>query len=315
MAYVEIPIESPPEGTLLFATVQQATQLAPQNVCGVKLGEDGAGAVQAVEVQSAMIGLWDSAAGVWRAYPISPQLSFPMTLDLNGNPCVADKNYDVYAYQDSGTAVLGFEPWVHEYARFPVPVLWCGVLCYDNTTDVGKSRRFMGTVRGMSSYDYPRVQWSERQRFVANYYHAQETFLVLKNTTSHQCDSEAWRAWNDDAALTKLEWLSHGLAPSDSVLTLPVHCQVQYQPQTAMRVDGSTPDKFRLRLRAHTLPGPIEQYSDPALICAPSIDQQTYHATFQVAEREGYNYAYVEEYGGENGPMLSEVSLFLRLSL
>ncbi len=115
--------------------------------------------------------------------PSSTPILANTDLDLDGNPLTYGCNYDWYAEWSSGTAFSNaLKKWSNDSTQAVVPALWQGKYCYDNTTDLGKSRVWLGTIRLINSSG-PNFVFSDTQRFVSNLCNRRALLLRMYNTT------------------------------------------------------------------------------------------------------------------------------------
>ncbi|MCL4552138.1 MAG: hypothetical protein M1305_01075 [Candidatus Marsarchaeota archaeon] len=128
------------------------------------------------------IGLWNGSTWAEVIPSSIPTLSNTAT-DLDGNALTYGANYDVYAqYSDATAFSLVAKKWTNDTTQAVVPQLWQGRHCYDNTTDVAKSRRWLGTIRLINSAG-PKFVFSDTQRFICNLYNQESLLLRMYNTT------------------------------------------------------------------------------------------------------------------------------------
>lgn len=104
-------------------------------------------------------------------------------------------NYDVFAYNSSGTLTLEFSAaWASDTARTDAITQQNGV--WVKTSD--KTRRLVGTIRTTST---TQTEDSAAKRFVGNVSNREPRTLHYETGSSdHNYTTIAWRAWNNDSA-------------------------------------------------------------------------------------------------------------------
>jgi hypothetical protein len=112
-------------------------------------------------------------------------------ISLNISGFTADKNYDIFAYNNSGTLTLEGLVWTNGINRATGISLQDGI--YVKTGDA--TRRYLGTIRitGVTG----QCEDSLTKRYVWNYYHRLPRLFRLADDTSHTYGSDTWRFWND----------------------------------------------------------------------------------------------------------------------
>ena len=133
------------------------------------------------------IGLYDGSA-TWTA------LSFTeLSLSLSGY--TANKNYDVWVYNNAETATLDSTIWTDDTTRATALALQDGIYVKTGAT----TRRYVGTIRITGTTG--QCEDSVANRFVWNYYNQLPRKLLKRDATSHGYTTATWRSWNNDAAL------------------------------------------------------------------------------------------------------------------
>ncbi|MBI4962507.1 MAG: hypothetical protein HY913_04460 [Desulfomonile tiedjei] len=156
------------------------------------------------------IGLWDSTANAWKLVKPSSAPSITNAgLDVDNNALTYDFNYDVFLVRVSDTeAAFAFKKWTDDTTRAVVPALWQGIYCYDNLTDIGKSRLYIGMIRLRNDGGVAKFTDSATKRFVANAYNqAHRQLKAALAGSQYTYNSSTWRKGNNDDS-TKVEWLS-----------------------------------------------------------------------------------------------------------
>jgi hypothetical protein len=130
------------------------------------------------------IALWSPSR--WKLYRLTERsLSLSVT---------ANKNYDVFVYNNSGTLTMELSSaWTDDYNRADALMHLDGVLvkASDNT------RRYVGSVRASGTNT---TEDSETKRFVWNYYNRVSRTLRASSTTSHTYSSTTLRYFNNSSA-------------------------------------------------------------------------------------------------------------------
>ncbi len=141
------------------------------------------------------IALYDGA-GTWNLRTFTE-----LSLDISAY--TASKPYDIFCYDNAGTPTLEGLVWTNDTARATALTYQNGILVKTGAT----TRRYLGTIRITATTG--QCEDSVIKRFVWNYYHRVQRWLLKTNSTSHSYYG-AYRAWNNDAA-HKLEFVC-GLA-------------------------------------------------------------------------------------------------------
>ncbi len=133
------------------------------------------------------IALYDGSA--WANYSFSE-----IDIDLAAFP--ADKNYDVFAYDNgSGTVIAETVVWTNDTTRATALVLQDGIYVKSGTT----TKRYIGTIRTTSTIG--QTEDSLLNRYVWSYYNRIERKLAITDTTNSWTYATAtWRSWNNSAA-------------------------------------------------------------------------------------------------------------------
>lgn len=106
-------------------------------------------------------------------------------------PAVTNTNFDIFAYNNSGTLALQTVNWTNDTTRATAITRQDGIYC--KSDDLGK--RYLGTVRttGVSG----QTEDSRTNRFVWNYYNRVFRQFYKSEATSHSYGSVSWRYWNN----------------------------------------------------------------------------------------------------------------------
>ncbi len=131
------------------------------------------------------IGLYDGSTD-WTA------ITF-VELSLDISAYTADKNYDIWIYNNSGTAVMESTVWTDDSTRATALATQNGV--YVKTGDT--TRRYVGTIRITAVTG--QCEDSETSRYVWNMYNRANRSIYKTITSSHTYTSGTVRPWNNDA--------------------------------------------------------------------------------------------------------------------
>ena len=148
------------------------------------------GSVYFTPFRGAVIALYVYGGG-WRLFPFAE-----LTLSLGG--IAANKNVDVFVYDNAGVLTLDGVEWTDATSRAVNIVLQDGVYCKDGALDY----RYVGTVRtsgaGVSSDTVTkRLCWNAQNR-------VRRKVLKQDNTASWTASTGAWRALNGSTWRTVL---------------------------------------------------------------------------------------------------------------
>jgi hypothetical protein len=168
------------------------------------------------------------------------------------------------------------------------------VLCYNNTTDDGKKRRYLGVIRLYDNSGTPNFVDNTRRRFIANNYNQQRTYLTILDTTTHDYDTGAFRAWNNDTSLTLMEWI--GL----QAINISVDTRFYYDPNVAG-------DRAQVRLNTNGAG------SVALIVEAAGTNPIATAGPAYISQRLGYNSSYVEEYGFTNDLIYSQINAHIEV--
>ena len=120
----------------------------------------------------------------WRLYTFSE-----LTLDLSG--VAADKNLDIWIYDDAGTLKLAFTEWSNDTLRAISITRQDGIYCKTGALNY----RYLGTVR---TSDTGVVCDTKEKRFVWNFYNrVSRSFYQCDDTESWTYAVREWRPWNN----------------------------------------------------------------------------------------------------------------------
>jgi hypothetical protein len=152
------------------------------------------------------ITLWDPTKGRdVQVIPSSvPTLDYDDT-DLDSNALVAAYPFDLFAEFSSATAfTIVAKKWTNATTRAVTPALWHGRLRYDNTTDAGKKRLFLGTVYLDTG---PIFVNSKSLRYISNFYNTK--LVTIGHATPYSSNTSATvGAWMPWIASSSMAWAS-----------------------------------------------------------------------------------------------------------
>jgi len=115
-----------------------------------------------------------------------------LSLDISGY--TANKNYDIFVYNNSGTVTLEGLIWTDDTTRATALVRQDGVLSKTGAL----TRRYVGTIRITASAG--ECEDSKTKRYVYNAQNQKKRALFKSLTATHTYNAEALRVWNNDAA-------------------------------------------------------------------------------------------------------------------
>jgi len=130
-----------------------------------------------------LIGLYNGSSA-WT------MLSFS-ELSLSLADYTADKNYDIWVYNNSGTAALDSTIWTDDATRATALALQDGIYVKTGAT----TRRYVGTIRITATTG--QCEDSDANRFVWNYYNRVSRRNFKTDATAHDYTTNAWRYWNN----------------------------------------------------------------------------------------------------------------------
>lgn len=148
--------------------------------------------------QHGSIGIYNGLNWVVVTPPNNPSITNTVN-DIDSAALTYDYNYDVYAeYSTEYSFNLVLKKWTDNTTRAVTPGRFQGVLVYDATTDVGRRRRFLGTVR-LRNDSGAKFTDSVTQRYISNVYLLKEGYLYKVPTQNdHTYNSSTWRKFNAD---------------------------------------------------------------------------------------------------------------------
>lgn len=133
------------------------------------------------------IALYDTSDAVWKHYEFS-EISIAI-------PATTSTNYDIWAYDSSGSVTLELLAWTNQLTRATALTTQDGI--YVKTGDA--SRRYLGTFT--TSDTSGETEYSLSRRFLWNYYNRVDMPLVINETTgSWSYATSTWRSLNADNA-------------------------------------------------------------------------------------------------------------------
>lgn len=133
------------------------------------------------------IGLYDGS-GAWTALVFTE-----LSLDISGY--TENKNYDIWVYNNSGTAALDSTIWTNDTTRATALTTQDGIYVKTGATD----RRYVGTIR--ITVTTGQCEDSAAKRYVWNYYNRTPQNLTIFDTTNTWSYTTAtWRSANNSTA-------------------------------------------------------------------------------------------------------------------
>ncbi len=154
------------------------------------------------------IGLYDAAKG-WTIISFTE-----LSLDISGY--TADKNYDIWVYNNAGTPTLDSTIWTDNTTRATALAYQDGILIKNGDA----TRRYLGTIRITATTG--QCEDSDTKRFVYNRYNRVPRRATKTDSTGHTYGSAAARYWNNDSA-HKIEYVcgvADEFAPVNLILGL-----------------------------------------------------------------------------------------------
>jgi hypothetical protein len=141
----------------------------------------------------------DSGIGLWNGYEwrlvtpsSSPTLSNTAN-DLDSAALTYDYNYDIFAeWYDELSFNLVAKKWTNDLTRSQSLSRYQGVYVYDATTDSGRKRRFLGTVR-LRNDTTSKFSDDNGKRFVSNFYNRKSVDVISYNTGTAWSYNGGWR--------------------------------------------------------------------------------------------------------------------------
>lgn len=150
----------------------------------------------------------------WKAYAFTE-----LSLSLSGY--TADKNYDIFIYDNGGTLTLESVVWTDNTTRATALTTQDGVYVKSGTT----TKRYLGTIRITGTTG--QCESSLTKRFVWNYYNRVRRAFFKDEVTDHSYSTNAWRYVNNNSA-HKVEIV---IGVAEEAITLSINACV--------RCDGS----------------------------------------------------------------------------
>jgi hypothetical protein len=137
------------------------------------------------------------------------------TTTISGASLTYDVNYDVFMrYGSTTSGILEFQEWATASGRYTPLARFQGVLTYDNSTDLGKKRRYLGYVRLKQSGANAYFRDEGDVRLISNHYNKMKKsiykFPGYSSSTSETTTTDWRRFMNNDDYL--IEFLSDGVS-------------------------------------------------------------------------------------------------------
>jgi len=216
-----------------------------------------------------------------------------LTISIDNTSLSADKNYDVFVYDNSGTLTLALVAWTNDTTRATTLDYVDGWPVYVNSGD--ETRRYVGTVRTITSTGVKFTD-TEAQRFTWNYYNRVRRPMkaATETTNSWTYTTDTFRQSNANTA-NQLEYVQ-GVS-EDMITASAMSTAVQTSPQICscgIGVDSTTTSS------ALNMGNTVSNF------------EEQIHATYQGFPGAGYHYlAWLERsvasgtttwYGDANSP-------------
>ena len=115
-----------------------------------------------------------------------------ISLSLSGY--TADKNYDIWVYNNSGTVTLDSTVWTNDTTRATALTTQDGVYVKSGAT----TRRYLGTIRITGTTG--QTEDSDVKRYVWNYHNRARRVLKKLASSAWNYTTASWRQWNATAA-------------------------------------------------------------------------------------------------------------------
>lgn len=136
------------------------------------------------------IAVYDGTSA-WSTLTLSADISITLAGLTAGLP------YDVYVYSNAGTLALELTAWTNTTTRATARALQNGVYVKTGAT----TRRFVGTICIVAT---GQCEDSVSKRMVNNFYNQVPRPMAVSYISSHAYATAAWRAWNNNAALSQV---------------------------------------------------------------------------------------------------------------
>lgn len=133
------------------------------------------------------IALYSTTSSSW-VFRVFTEISISLAL------YTADKNYDIWAYDNAGTVTLESLVWTDDTTRATALTTQNGI--YVKTGDA--TRRYLGTIRITGTIG--QTEDSASKRYVWNYYNRCQRPLRFYSSASHNYSSATPRYWNNTSA-------------------------------------------------------------------------------------------------------------------
>lgn len=200
-----------------------------------------------------------------------------LTLSLSG--FTANKNSDVWVYDNAGTLALERTEWTNDTTRATAVVLQDGRSCKSGAL----TRLYCGTFRTTGTTG--QCEDSVTSRFVWNRFNQEKREMFKSEATTHNYAGNAYRAWNNDT--TQFIAMVLGFAAPVSYL-LSTQCRSDSTAAGTVSIVRATRDGFAANFQTEYVGNYNQQYVAGA--CGAEI-------AFGV----GYHTINVNEFGGTNG--------------
>lgn len=210
-------------------------------------------------------------------------------------PATTSTNFDIFAYNNSGTLALQTVSWTNDTTRATAITRQDGIYC--KSGDLGK--RYLGTGRTTGSSG--QTADSLTNRLLWNYYNRLGRPMLKRASSSHTYNTATYRAWNNAATDTQLNFVC-GLADESIMVTVwdsfGRTAATDGQPRTAFGLNTTSSSTFDCN---HIVTSTIIMWISSTGFVTPVT---------------GYNYGVVVEYAaspGATAPTFYETELRINL--
>lgn len=204
-----------------------------------------------------------------------------LSLSLSG--FTADKNNDIFIYDNAGTLTLERVEWTNNSTRATALAVQDGVYVKSGST----TKRYLGTFRTTGTTG--QSEDSASKRYCWNYYNREPRTLLVTEQTTHTHSSASWRAWNNNQANADIEFV---LGVAEEQLMYVVNCQWdiasgESSPNVGAGQDTTAGNSISYSMTSNVVG--TNQASIPAVWSAPAA---------------GYHFICVIEFGAATPPDL-----------
>lgn len=207
-------------------------------------------------------------------------------------PATTDTNYDVFAYNNSGTLAIETVAWGSGTLRATDLVMQNGVYVKSGAT----TRRYLGTFRTTATSG--NTEDSKDRRFVWNYHNRLQVMGFRKETTDSWTSSGngTWAAMNGGASNWKFEFV-YGIGEQN--VNARIHLGVGQGAQFAVAIDGTTIDRNKTTIGGHNLSGIVNLVAEYENAISAGAGPAGYH--YLQAVETSYSGSSATFYGDNGG--------------